>query len=158
LITTGIQGVEFAELRIDPVFLGESVWVYGFPLQGILSKPNFTNGMVAATSGMNDDVSQLQITAPVQPGNSGSPLVDKFGNVVGVVVSKFNAGLYNERYGDIPQNINFAIKASIAMSFMSTNGIEPTVAHKGTLLDPVLIANNAQSYTIKIRCESKGES
>ena len=156
LISTGIGGTQFAELRVGPVSLGESVWVYGFPLQGILSKPNFTNGMVAATSGMNDNVSQLQITAPVQPGNSGSPLMDKFGNVIGVVVSKLDAGRFNEQYGDIPQNVNFAIKASMAVALMSNNGLEPTTVVKTTQIDPVEIARNAQEFTIKISCESKG--
>lgn len=58
LIATGIQGTEFAELRVGPISIGESVWVYGYPLQDILSEPNFTPGMVAATSGLNGNVSE----------------------------------------------------------------------------------------------------
>ena len=159
LITSNVQSNRFAQLRIAPIpAVGEHVWVYGYPLQGILSEPNFTPGMVAATSGMNGKVSELQITAPVQSGNSGSPLLDKFGNVIGVVVSKLNAGRINEQYGDIPQNINFAVKASIAMAFMSTHGIEPTITAKTTPIDPTEIARTAGSFTINVRCEVKGES
>jgi S1-C subfamily serine protease len=159
LITSNVQSNPFSQLRIAPIpAVGESVWVYGFPLQTILSTPNFTSGIIAATSGMGGNLGQLQITAPVQPGNSGSPLMDKFGNVVGVVVSKLNAGRINEQYGDIPQNINFAVKASVAMTFMNINGVESTVASKSTPIDQTEIAKTAQSFTINIRCELKGES
>src|SRR5262245_40478412 len=155
LITSNVQSNQFAELRLNPAILGESVWVYGFPLQITLTAPNFTNGIISATSGMNNNLKKLQITAPIQLGNSGSPLLDKFGTVVGVVIGKFNAGPFNEQYADIPQNINFAVKANVAMSFMSTSGLKPTVSSKSTLIDPTEIAKTAQEFTIKIRCEVK---
>ena len=61
---------------------------------------------------MGDDSRYLQISAPVQPGNSGGPLLDQDGNVVGVVSAKLNAlKLMLATNGDIPQNVNFAIKA-----------------------------------------------
>ena len=51
----------------------------------------------------------MQITAPVQPGNSGGPLLDGAGNVLGVVVAKLDALYVAEAIGDIPQKLNFAI-------------------------------------------------
>ena len=72
--------------------LGEAVTVAGYPLHGLLSKElNVTSGNVSALAGLGDDAKRLQITAPVQPGNSGGPLLDGAGNVVGVVVSKLDA-------------------------------------------------------------------
>ena len=158
LLESNVQSNHVAKLHIGPISLGESVWVYGFPLQDILSAPNFTSGMIAATSGLKNNVNELQITAPVQPGNSGSPLLDKFGNVVGVVDSKLNAIKVSVEKNDIPQNINFAVKASVAISFMSTNGIESTTSTESKRIDPVEIAKTAQSFTINIRCEVKAES
>ena len=66
--------------------IGESVYVYGFPLVGLLaSSGNFTIGNVTATFGLNDDSRMLQVSAPIQPGNSGGPLMDQHGNIAGVV-------------------------------------------------------------------------
>lgn len=78
--------------------------------------------------------------------------------MIGVVSSKLNALVVGAAKNDIPQNINFAIKASVAMAFMSTNGVEPTISSKATPIDQVDIAKSAESYTINIRCEFKGES
>ena len=60
--------------------------------------------------GLLDDISQLQISAPIQPGNSGGPLLDEYGNVAGVVVAKLRALAVAKATGDIPQNVNFAVK------------------------------------------------
>jgi hypothetical protein len=66
----------------------------------------------------------LQISAPVQPGDSGGPLLDRHGDVVGVVVAKLDAVKIASATGDIPhQNVNFAIKASVAAAFLKANGV-----------------------------------
>ena len=70
---------------------GDSVVVVGFPLHGLLaSEANVTTGTVSALAGIRNDTRFLQVTAPVQPGNSGGPLLDQSGNIVGVVESKLN--------------------------------------------------------------------
>jgi S1-C subfamily serine protease len=70
---------------------GEAVIVVGYPLQGLLtSKASVTTGIISALAGPNEDNKLVQITAPVQPGNSGGPLVDTHGTVIGVIVSKLN--------------------------------------------------------------------
>ena len=101
------------------VRLGEDVIAFGFPLTGTLSSSgNVTTGIVTALACLGDDSRFLQISAPVQPGNSGGPLFDRYGNVVGVVVAKLNALKIASATGDIPQNVNFAIKASVAKAFL----------------------------------------
>jgi len=110
---------------------GEGVVTYGFPLAGLLSSgPTLTTGEVSALAGLADNQRQYQISAPVQPGNSGGPLLDMSGQVVGVIVSKLNAQRIAQRTGDIPQNVNFAVKGSEALAFLRGNGVEPTLGEQ----------------------------
>jgi len=89
---------------------GDSVVLVGFPLHGVLaSEANISTGTVSALAGLGNDTRFLQMTAPVQPGNSGGPVFDQSGQIVGVVVSKLDALKVAKVTGDIPQNINFAI-------------------------------------------------
>jgi S1-C subfamily serine protease len=108
---------------------GEGVVTYGFPLAGLLSSgPTLTTGEISALAGLADNQRQFQISAPVQPGNSGGPLLDMGGNVVGVIVSKLNAQRVAQRTGDIPQNVNFAVKGNEALEFLRRNRVEPRFA------------------------------
>jgi len=91
-----------ATFRQTDAIIGEPIVVFGFPLTGVLSTSgNLTTGTVSATSGMRDNSRNLQITAPVQPGNSGGPLLDQSGNVIGVVVAKLDAAKAASITGDI---------------------------------------------------------
>ncbi len=94
----------------------------------------------------------LQISAPVQPGNSGGPLMDMSGAVVGVVVSKLNAAMIMEVTGDIPQNVNFALKANVAKSFLESHGIEyESVSNRRELSVPD-VADAAREFTVRVLC------
>ena len=77
---------------------------------------------------MQDNPANFQISAPVQPGNSGGPLLDSQANVIGVVVSKLNAAQVAEKTGDIPQNVNFAVKGTEALAFLRANGVQVRTA------------------------------
>lgn len=146
-------GLPTATLRREPVEVGQSVFVAGFPLAGLLSSDmNFTPGMVSSLAGLRGDITELQITAPVQPGNSGGPLLDDAGQVTGVVVSKLDALVIAEKIGDIPQNVNFAIKTDMLRLFLDSNRIafEATAAAPR---DPVQIANKARGFTVQVVCE-----
>jgi len=101
------------------VKLGQSVFTIGFPntdIQG--SSPKFTKGEISSLSGMQDEPTQWQISVPVQSGNSGSPLFDEAGNVVGVVVSKLNALETAKTTGDLAQNVNYAVKNAYLIPMM----------------------------------------
>ena len=135
------------------VELGEKVYVAGFPLRGLLAKDmNFVSGEVSAMAGMDNDRKYLQISAPVQPGNSGGPLLDEYGNVVGMVVAKLNAVEIAKTTGDIPQNINFAIKGSLLKSFLDINGANYKTSNSTTKMTSSNIAHLAQDFTIPIEC------
>ena len=73
--------------------------------------------------GLRNDSQMLQISAPVQPGNSGGPLLDQSGQIIGVIVAKLDVAKTMPITGDVAQNINFAIKSSSALNFLETNGV-----------------------------------
>lgn len=134
---------------------GEGVVTYGFPLTGLLSSgPTLTTGTISALSGLRDDPSDFQISAPVQPGNSGGPLLDMGGNVIGVVVAKLNAARVAEMTdGDIPQNVNFAVKGTEVLAFLRGQGIRPrTVAGAALTRSAAEVGEVANSSTVFLRC------
>ncbi len=134
---------------------GESVITYGFPLSGLLSSgPSLTTGDLSALSGLRDNPANFQITAPVNPGNSGGPLLDSQANVIGVVVSKLNAMRTAEMTGgDIPQNVNFAVKGTEALAFLREHGVTPrTSASTGTDKRAPEIGDVAFPSTVYIQC------
>jgi len=102
--------------------LGQTVFTVGFPmpeLQGF--SPKVTKGVVSSLNGIQDDVRMYQIDAAVQPGNSGGPLADESGNIVGVVVARLNDAYVAENTGSLPQNINYAVKKSYTLAFVDNN-------------------------------------
>jgi S1-C subfamily serine protease len=133
---------------------GEAIAVFGFPLSGILaSTGNATTGNVTALAGLRDDPRHLQISAPVQPGNSGGPVLDMSGNVVGVVVSKLDALKMARLSDDVPQNINFAIKASTLTNFLEARGIAYTSGQRGPEVSIPDIVDKAKAFSVQVQCE-----
>jgi S1-C subfamily serine protease len=110
-----IDGKSFPALAIsakDTVNLGQEVFTIGFPniqMQGL--EPKYTDGRISSLAGMEDDPTEYQISVPLQPGNSGGPLCDANGQVVGVVVARLNDMAVMKISGVVPQNVNYAVKA-----------------------------------------------
>ena len=114
------------------VKLGGTVATVGFPdigLQGFA--PKLAKGEIASLAGAADDPRYFQISLPVQPGNSGGALVDARGNVVGIVAAKLSAKAALDATGQLPENVNYAVKSSLLLSFLES---VPDVAAK--LKDP----------------------
>jgi S1-C subfamily serine protease len=153
LIKVETHPIAFASLR-SGVRLGEGVAAIGFPLARLLATSgNFTLGNVTAVAGLGDDTRILQISAPVQPGSSGGPLLDYSGNVVGVVEGKLNAITVATITNDITQNVNFAIKINVVTNFLDANGVAYTAGSLGpTALQPSEIAERAKSLAAMIEC------
>jgi S1-C subfamily serine protease len=151
----------FATFRgVQPVRVGEGVVALGFPLPGLLaSDVNVSTGTVSALAGIQDDSAQLQISAPVQPGNSGGPLLDSSALVVGIVVGKLNAIAVAQATGDIPQNINFAIKAEVAKLFLRSHGVEPREQEPGrSLLPSSEVAARGRSFVVQVECTTQAQA
>lgn len=135
--------------------LGESVIVIGYPLSGLLgSSPQVTTGNVSSLIGLGDDTRALQFTAPVQSGNSGGPLLDADGAVIGMVCAKLNAAWVQQLTGDIPQNVNFAIKSALVCSFLEAVGINYGSRTVGLTRSPAEIAAEAQGFVVRIECRA----
>lgn len=150
----GADGHKFAPLRLG-ARLGEGIATFGYPhLDMLANTGNFTLGNVTALAGVNDDSRFYQISAPVQSGNSGGPVLDNFGNVAGVVQSKLNVLKVALAFGDFPQNINFAIKGAILASFLESNGVTVTPGSiTGAKLDPADLADAAKAVSGLVACQ-----
>ena len=153
LLKVGATFKRFATFRDGEIRKGETVVVAGFPLPGVLASDlKITTGTVSGLAGPGNNKNFLQVSAPVQKGNSGGPLLDLSGHVVGVVMGKLDALKLARATGDIPQNVNFAIKGSVARDFMAANGVAAVAAPSETDLPPADVAERAQLYTALIEC------
>ncbi|HLN11465.1 MAG TPA: hypothetical protein VK281_21275, partial [Xanthobacteraceae bacterium] len=95
-----------------------------------------------------------QITAQIQPGNSGGPLVDMSGNVVGVVASQLDAVKVMRAVGQLPQNVNFAVALDRLKRFLESNKVVTKEDVSAAELRPVDIADQLQKYSYLIECRS----
>lgn len=108
----------------DKLRPGDDIIVFGYPLVGQLaSAGNLTRGSVTALSGLRDDARYYQMSAPIQLGNSGGPVLNGAGRISGVVTYKLNAARELKATGDISQNVNFALKNSVLRSFLDSNNV-----------------------------------
>ena len=113
----------FALSKESPFPLQEII-VAGFPFgERYSSALKFTKGIVSSLSGIGDNYSEIQIDAALQQGNSGGPIVDEYGNVIAVAVAKLDAKYMFEKFGVIPENTNFGVKASAVLNFIEANRI-----------------------------------
>lgn len=110
----------------DDVKLGEKIFTLGYPhpdLQG--SNVKFTTGSISSLTGIDNSPRYFQISAPLQSGNSGGPLFDEHGNLVGIVAAKLDSLATLAMTGDLPQNVNYAIKADYLVPLLKTvEGLE----------------------------------
>ena len=113
--------------------------------------PIVTTGTISALSGLRNDRRNIQISAPVQPGNSGGPLLGEDGSIVGVVVEKIDAIKVARATGDIPQNVNFAISLGTLQSFLNANGVAYALSDGKGTKSPAEIAAEASRYTVSDR-------
>ena len=132
--------------------LNSDITAVGFPYAGLLGGLNVTRGSVSSLKGLGGDATTMQITAPIQSGNSGGPLLSSDGEVVGVVVSKLDAEKVADVIGDVPQNVNFAIRGEIAKLFLSQNGVDPELSLEDDKLEPEVLAARAKDFTSFVEC------
>ena len=133
----------------DSLQLGEDIAVFGYPLPEDLSfEGNFTRGNVSSMEGSPKDPTpsnNFQFTAPIQPGNSGGPVLDAAGNVVGIAASR----IVKNR----AQNVNFAVSLKAIRKFLEDAEVEPGyVSSSDTRKEWTEIARAAQEFTVPVLC------
>jgi S1-C subfamily serine protease len=147
---------EVATIKEKAVHSGDTVVAIGFPYRGLLSSDfTVTTGIVSSLSGLLNDTRFLQISAAVQPGNSGGPLLSSTGEIVGVVAAKLNALKVARATGSIPENINFAIKTGALRDFLDNSVVPYQTAELKAELKTTDIARNARGFTLLISCKAK---
>jgi S1-C subfamily serine protease len=140
-------------MRSEDVELGERVLVAGYPYGEIFSNTiKVTGGMVSANRGLGDDTGQFQMDAAVQPGNSGGPIYDENGNIVGVVVAQLNKRKFEKMVGSMPENVNFGIKASTVRQFLTSSGLPTKWSKRSKSMSTRELAKIAKNQTVMVVC------
>jgi S1-C subfamily serine protease len=146
---------DVVKIREKPIRAGESIVAIGYPYHGLLTSDfTVTTGIVSSLSGLLNDTRYLQISAAVQPGNSGGPLIDSYGQIVGVVAAKINALKFAKATGDLPENINFAIKPGALRDFLDNSAVPYQTSDGKAELRTAEIVSNARAYTLLISCNA----
>lgn len=108
--------------------VGESVFVLGYPLMATMGEEiKLTSGIISSKSGYDGNVTTYQVTAPIQPGNSGSPMFDKNGNIIGIINAKHLGA----------ENVSYAIKSSYLINLC--NELELKLPQSNTLAGKSLV-------------------
>ena len=140
-------------LRSQDVELGEKVMVAGYPYGDVFSNTiKVTSGIVSAVRGMGDDTGQFQMDAAVQSGNSGGPVYDENGNIVGVVVAQLNKLKVAKAIGSLPENVNFGIKASTVRQFLTSSGLPSKWSERSKYMSTKQLAKIAEKQTLMVMC------
>lgn len=108
-------------LSNEKTVLLEDIFVAGFPFGNQISTAiKVTKGIVSSLTGIGNNFSNFQIDAALQPGNSGGPILNNKGNVIGVAVAKLDRKYIEKNFGVIPENTNFGIKTSVVKSMLNS--------------------------------------
>jgi len=136
-------------LRSEDVRLGERVLVAGYPFGDAFSNTiKVTTGVVSAIRGAGDNSGQFQLDAAVQPGNSGGPIYDSGGNIVGVVISQLN----KKTFGSLVENVNFGIKASTVRQFLVSSGLSSKKSERAEEKSTEQLAEIAMNQALMVMC------
>ena len=152
-IRNGDKIVDYVSFRDNEPLLGEDITTLGYPFgKSISSKIKLTSGVVSSLSGLGDEFTRMQIDAALQPGNSGGPIFDSYGNVIGVAVAKAGIFYFLENYGILPENMNFGIKPSVVKTFLQSNGVNYKTSNKKVSITKVKIAEQGAKKTLYLEC------
>ena len=133
--------------------LGERVMVAGFPLQGLLSTElQVASGMVSALAGPKGNTRLFQLSIPVQPGNSGGPVMDESGKVIGLVAGTLRGTGATRATGVAPENVGFAVRGAALQRFLDKAGSRYRSEPAQKPVDTRRIARAAREFTVLVEC------
>jgi TPR repeat protein len=150
-----VDGDDFSALALaasSAVKTGDKICTIGYPniqMQG--QEPKYTEGVISSLSGPGNNPRYFQISTAVQPGNSGGPLVNEQGQVVGVVTARLSDAAAISETGAIPQNVNYAVKSAFVLPFVE-NIPEIKQAAKPAFKDRAEIIEQMKKATVLVRC------
>ncbi|HXZ00340.1 MAG TPA: serine protease [Stellaceae bacterium] len=145
-------------LRGAAIHPGDGIIAIGYALYGILTTDyTVMTGTVGSLDGIGNDSRYMQISAPVQPGNSGGPLLDTSGNLAGVISEKLDAIKIAEITASVPEDINFALKTRVLKDFLDKNAVSYSTALVASEVKTADIAARARSYTMRVWCTARAE-
>ena len=120
-VTNRAKILKVLHIATMPARIGDRVFTIGYPHPTTMgAKPKLTDGIVSATTGIKDDPRTYQISVPLQAGNSGGPLINMDGEVVGIVTAKLRAVQMFKWTGDLPQNVNYAVKSKYLSALLDS--------------------------------------
>ena len=150
LVKENIKTIKFDK---DDTKKGDEILVIGYPFgDDFGDEAKITKGIVSALQGIANDYSKIQIDAAIQPGNSGGPVLNQRGNLVGVAVATANIQAFIEDYGTIPQNMNFAVKSNILKMILEANEINFSFNDSNDLKTNSEIFQEADESVVLIDC------
>ena len=137
---------------------GEDIFVIGYPFgKHASTESKVTRGIVSSLQGMGNNINQFQLDAAIQPGNSGGPVVNSSGSLLGVTVATADWEFYQENFKALPQNVNFAIKSSLLENFLASYNIKYEIGDNlSELNQPDMIAA-VDAATVYMECWSTVE-
>lgn len=148
----GGAGKPFLRLRNGATRLGEDITAFGYPLHGLLSDSiKVTTGNINSLVGMENDTRYLQISTPLQPGNSGGPIVDRSGSVVGVATAVLGSKFAGNT-GILPQNVNFALRSSVVEIFLQSRSIVYDTKRDDAVLSTADLAEMVAPAVVQLLC------
>jgi serine protease Do len=146
-----VPSYAFALSTTSPYSL-QDIIVAGFPFgDRVSSTLKFTQGIVSSIAGIGNNYSEIQIDAALQPGNSGGPIMDEYGNIIAVAVAKLDVKTIIKDYGVVPENTNFGVKASAVRNLMEGNGVK-FKAPNTEVISKQDLSRNATEGTVYLTC------
>ena len=142
VLSISLSGLPYLSLaEAGSLRIGDPVFTIGFPVADLLGlDPKFTDGAVSALSGPGSNATLMQMTIPIQPGNSGGAVLTAEGEVAGVVVSSAAVHAFLTVTGTLPQNLNWAVKAEYARPLFEPPPEQPVAASRRAAIDRALQA------------------
>ena len=133
------------------VKLGDKIFTIGYPASHLLGKsPKYSEGVINSIKGISDNPAYFQISVPIQPGNSGGPLFNVRGEVIGITTSSLDSDLAKDAMGAVPQNINYAVKSLLIKNLMPTIP-DIMVASRGIVVVPTEPENNLSNFVDNVQ-------